>query len=64
MVDVNWKHEQDVEIGDDAYIIHHLESIHIDNAQDVWQSVEIEHKNIALLRDELNKIIKRLDLDQ
>lgn len=59
----NWETDADIYIGDDAFIVSHLESIHICNAQDAWQMVSVENKNIVLLRNELDKIIKRLELE-
>ena len=59
----NWETDADIDIGDDAFIVSHFESIDINNAQDAWQSVRIKNKNIVLLRNELDKIIKRLELE-
>lgn len=59
----NWKTDADIYIGDDAFIVSHFEAISINNAQDAWQSVMIENKNIVLLRNELDKIIKRLEIE-
>lgn len=59
----NWETDADIDIGDDAFIVSHLESIDINNAQDAWQAVRIENRNIVLLRNELDKIIKRLELE-
>ncbi|MGO3281507.1 MAG: hypothetical protein ACTIKC_01805 [Psychrobacter sp.] len=59
----NWETDADVYIGDDAFIVIYFEAIGINNAQDAWQSVMIENKNIVLLRNELDKIIKRLEIE-
>ena len=64
MINQHWDKEDDIDIGVDAFIVTHLESIHICSGQDAWNTVVINHNNITLLRDRLNEIISRLDLKQ
>jgi len=60
MVDEQWDSAEDIEIGDDVFIVTHLQSV---NIYESYDTVSIGHENIVLLRDELSKIISRLELD-
>ena len=60
MDNLHWDSERDIHIDDDAFIVTHLQSIHI---CDSYNTVSIGHEDIVLLRDELSKIITRLELE-
>jgi len=61
MDNLQWNSESDIDIGGDVSIVTHLQSV---NIYESYDTVSIGHENIVLLRDELSKIISRLELDK
>ena len=60
IINKDWEKDEDIDVGDYAYIVPFLTSVHIHSVDDAWTPIVIKYGDIFILRDELDNIIKRL----
>ena len=62
MINKNWENDEDIDIGDNVSISTLSSSITLNDGD--WNNITIKNENLAVLRDEIDRIIKRIDSDK